>query len=547
MTEEAYLIKSFKIKAFFQKYNLLFLLIVLYFIAEFLVNPIGEFPLNDDWSYSKSVLIFLTKGHIYIGSWCAMTLASHIVWGFAFVKAFGFSFFSLRLSNLISSLIGVIVLYILTYKLSKNKTFAFAASVSLLFNPIYFNLSNTFMTDINFNTWMLLAFYFVFEYFNSRRLIFLLLIFLMSLILVLNRQFGLILPLSFLITSFFVQKDKCLVIVFATCSLIAVYASLKWYESYLILSIPEWSAYKYSGSSVLIDQFFIKKFSYLFSVRYKIVLMSLLIYVSPLAILFLPSLLRKIGKAKFVLIVFLNVIFYIPFLINEPFPYGNVFTNMALGAETFYDDGSKHLYSARFEQMVTILKLVLVVISSSLISMYTLLSLNQLESKKVQHPFKIFLLVTGLNYLCFIFIPESFFDRYLLPLITVLTILLSYLSTNIKLTNWLALPVFLLMFYISVFGTKDYFNLNRIKWKAVESLKREKKIKLQKINGGFEVNCWDDGKDTWWVDYTKLDNFDYFLGYSNQKGFTLYKEFEFQRYFPYKKDKINIFVRDSIK
>jgi len=52
-------------------------------------------------------------------------------------QAFGFSFFVLRLSTLVSSLIGLLVLYKLVSEISKNKLLAFAASLVLLFNPVY--------------------------------------------------------------------------------------------------------------------------------------------------------------------------------------------------------------------------------------------------------------------------------------------------------------------------------------------------------------------------------------------------------------------------
>ena len=44
-----------------------------------------------------------------------------------------------------------------------------------------------------------------------------------------------------------------------------------------------------------------------------------------------------------------------------------------------------------------------------------------------------------------------------------------------------------------------------------------------------------------------LEGYDYLIQFKSEDGFKLYKEYEFQRYFPYRKDKINIFVRTSEK
>ena len=165
-------------KWFFAKYKFQFLILIIFILCEVIVNPIGEFPLNDDWSYAKSVLILLKDGHLNIGNWCAMTLASHLLWGFLFIKCFGFSFTVLRLSTLVSSLIGLLTLNKLVSSISQNKILGLIASLTLLFNPIYFNLSNTFMTDVNFNTLLILAAYFSYLFFEERKPIYFFLFFL---------------------------------------------------------------------------------------------------------------------------------------------------------------------------------------------------------------------------------------------------------------------------------------------------------------------------------------------------------------------------------
>ena len=275
--------------------------------------------------------------------------------------------------------------------------------------------------------------------------------------------------------------------------------------------------------------------------------MCVLFYVSPLALMLLPAFTKKLGILKSCLIIGVNSLLLIPIIIDVPLFYGNVFTNMSLGPETFYDNKAGHLYSKAFGEFMNVLKIILVICSSSVVSMYFLTERIIFSKIKEIQPFQVFLLMVGIGYICSLSITESFFDRYLLPLITLIIIFFSFFVSMLKPKLWLLLPILVLMIYAAVLGTKDYFNMNRAKWKAVDILKNEKSALLQKINAGFEVNCWNDGKYSWFVDYTTLENFDYLIQYSNQTEFTLYKEIEFQRYFPYKKDKINIFVRDSLK
>ena len=155
--------------SFIKKNSYFFSLLGIFLLAELIVNPTGEFPLNDDWSYAKSILTWIKEGRYDLGEWPAMTLVAHLAWGLLFTKIGGFSFFVLRLSTLVSSFIGIWFLFKIIRKISKSALVAFTGSLVLLFNPIYFNLSNTYMTDVNFNTLLLLACYFTINFFENQR------------------------------------------------------------------------------------------------------------------------------------------------------------------------------------------------------------------------------------------------------------------------------------------------------------------------------------------------------------------------------------------
>ena len=74
------------------------------------VDPRGEFPLNDDWAYAWSVKTLLQEGRFQLSDWGAVNLLPQTLWGWLFSVPGGFSFTALRVSTLIASLITLFAL-----------------------------------------------------------------------------------------------------------------------------------------------------------------------------------------------------------------------------------------------------------------------------------------------------------------------------------------------------------------------------------------------------------------------------------------------------
>lgn len=541
-------------RAFVNNHKYYFLLGLIFLVAELLVNPIADLPLNDDWTYGKSVLILKNEGKIDIGAFAAMTLFSHLVWGFAFVKLFGFSFTVLRFSTLISSLIGIFVLNKLLSSITKNKVTAFIGCLVLLFNPLYFNLSNTYMTDVNFNTLLLLCCYFAHRFYETRSLVPFVLVFVMSSLLVLIRQFGIVVPICFTLSVLFMAEKRWLYTGLALVLTCVVYGVFKYYEGYLKGMLVPYASYKFSGqvnpgSSAFWDLFF-----YNLGARYKQILVHLLVYTFPLVLIFSGGIIRRAKKMAAIAVTLLSFTSVYFLLRTEAFPFHNVFTNMSLGAETFYETLSTetknyrpHTFAPDFENCMTVVKYLFSGGTLSLLLLFIIERLGSGERIQVLKPELVFSMSFFCAYVFLILITESYFDRYHLPLISILILLFGFLYRDVSVNYKYTIPLLLGMFYISVFGTKDYLELNRTRWKAYHYLRHEKQIPADKINGGFEVNCWNEGQYNWWYDFLNLDNFDYLIQYRDHSGFKPYKSFEFQRCFPLEKDQINIFVREGIE
>ena len=161
------------------------------------VRPWGEFPLNDDWSYALSVRSLIQDGTFRMTFNTTMTLVTQVLWGALFCLPFGFSFTALRISTLVAGLGGLIAIYLLARELGAGRRITLIAALTMAVNPIYFGLSNTFMTDVPF---VALSAFSIYAFVRSLRrestASYILSIVLVCLA-VLLRQAGLMLPVAF--------------------------------------------------------------------------------------------------------------------------------------------------------------------------------------------------------------------------------------------------------------------------------------------------------------------------------------------------------------
>ena len=73
-------------------------ILAIWFIGAMVINPVGEFPLIDDWAYSRDVHGLLDTGGYRTLGWGPESLVTHVLLGALFCLPTGFSFTALRLS-----------------------------------------------------------------------------------------------------------------------------------------------------------------------------------------------------------------------------------------------------------------------------------------------------------------------------------------------------------------------------------------------------------------------------------------------------------------
>jgi hypothetical protein len=116
----------------------IWLFFLIWLAAIFIVQPLGNFPLNDDWSFGQAVKHLLENHDFRPTGWTAMPLLTNVLWGGLFCLPAGFSFTALRFSTLVAALLGMFGIYSLLKLSRPPEWLALMAALLLGFNPIFF-------------------------------------------------------------------------------------------------------------------------------------------------------------------------------------------------------------------------------------------------------------------------------------------------------------------------------------------------------------------------------------------------------------------------
>lgn len=126
-------------------------------ISYWLVYPIGEYAILDDWIFVKSLEHLHHEGRLDIPDWTPMSLVGHLWWGLLFTKLAGFSFTVTKISVVVAHGIECFTLLWLLRLCNVRPNLALAAVLTLLFQPLHFVHCYMYMTDIPAIAWQLLA------------------------------------------------------------------------------------------------------------------------------------------------------------------------------------------------------------------------------------------------------------------------------------------------------------------------------------------------------------------------------------------------------
>src|SRR5215203_5156582 len=114
--------------------------------AVFLVDPRGNFPLDDDWGVGFTTFTLLQTGRVQFTPFASATAYLQFFWGALWAAAFGETFTVLRLSTLVLSLGSTLIAFSLLRRAGARRELALFGAASLLFHPLFFWASFTSMT-----------------------------------------------------------------------------------------------------------------------------------------------------------------------------------------------------------------------------------------------------------------------------------------------------------------------------------------------------------------------------------------------------------------
>ncbi|MEM3373730.1 MAG: glycosyltransferase family 39 protein [Candidatus Woesearchaeota archaeon] len=496
--------------------NQISILILLFIISIIIVKPIGEFPISDDWAHSLSVKHLINEYKLILNQWSPMTLVFQITYGGMFSKIFGYSFTTLRFSTLILSFICLISFYFLLREFNISQKKSLIATIFLLFNPIYFFLSFTFMTEIPFLTFMILSLLFYTKaikldskfdnFFTDKKnkkthnntykkkiTLYLLLGSLFSSIAFLIRQNGILIFISLLFFLFINRKLN--IRNFVIISFLPIITFFLFYYWYYFIHGPT-TRYLLSSNQLISIKIILRIIVYSFQ---SILIISF--YFSPFIYSYFSDkgysnlfLKQKNKNYHIFFLILLTLFLYIGIILYKNFfndlPYTGVFSFNGIGL----------IYTFNYiPKIFTFIINLFILITASLFIFLFIKFVKKIITEKdnlfFSHKTKninlfnfkdeiIFIYILTFFQFLFIIITPGFFDRYLIPVFPGIII---FFIKNIKKLS--KVFYFLLFFFIlfSIISTKDYFVYNNAKWKLLNFL-LENNISPYKINGGFEFN-----------------------------------------------------------
>lgn len=501
------------------------------------VNPTGDFPLNDDWAYAKDVWHLSQEGKLLLDDWPAMTRLTQIFWGAGWVKLFGFSHEVLRFSTLLLSLVGLMALWKIMVEMGAERRLATLATLVLMINPIYFSLSATFMTDIPFLSLFLWSCYFFLRAGRTDSLRHVAWGAALALLATMLRQFGMAAPLAFVVMWLWKQKislrNVLVAIVPLAISAAAYLIFTKWYEA--TQGLPE----SYGSLDKLLKRIGGKGFYEEVGRRIGLLLFFLGIFLSPITVPFLRQQMSYNGKKLVGWAVGISGMFALSYILAWPkFPLGNVIYNLGIGPKVLKDGAFFiNVYPMLSEGSLSIVKIFGAILGLVFLLGFIPSTIRGFQSKGNLRVQSVFIWTFLLAYLGFLFTDLYFIDRYYIVLVPFVLAIMTQGNVIVPSKKQAMIATVFLVFIagFTLTGTHDYFSWNRARWQAIDYLTKEKNLKPNQMDGGFEYNGWHKpgpfghrtGKSWWWVDEE-----DYIVTFGDMEGFAKEKGFEYVRWLP---------------
>jgi hypothetical protein len=500
----------------------------LWLVMVVLVDPRGNFPLDDDWSYGRSVQALVEDHHFYLTGFTAMPLVAQVIWGALFSLPAGFSFTALRLSTLVLGLAGILAIYFLLREARASRGVAFLGALGVACNPLYCLLAFTFMTDVPFVAVSSLALLFLVRGASRGRDRDLLLGVLFGGTALLIRQPALLIFVAFGVAYLATRGVSRRSVVTAVAPAAVAGAGLLAYRRLLeaTIGVPVLYGRPYDPLNEAAASAFDAAGQFLDRIGVAFVYLGL--FLLPLAIVVSTRRLLLL-TAPLVGAVMVGLVWADKLM---PLSGNIVYDEVGLGPPLLRDVyilGLPHLERAPRE--VWIIVTAAGVAGALLIVEQLALTILGLARRLSLAP--VLGLVGLALYLVSIAI-AGYLDRYLVFALPFALLCVAAPARG----RWrtVAAGVVLAVYAaVSVAGTHDYLSWNRARWSALDDL-TARGVSYREIDGGFEFNGWygydpsyreTPGKSGWWVYGDR-----YVLSFGPLPGFEVMARYRYRRWLP---------------
>ena len=461
-----------------------------------LVNPLGDFPLNDDWAYGQNTRALAVDNRLFFSDWPAMTLIAHTVWGALFAKIFGFSFTVLRFSNLLLGASGILAFYRLLQWSGASRRMTWFAVLVLAFNPLWLVLANSYMTDVPFVSVLLWSVFFFLRVLEQPAPRWLATATFFALWACLIRQLGLLVPGVFFLLSLYYRPFSIRNVVSALLPFALCFAGVTLFTEWLRATgqLPD----SFTGLDHLVRN--VRENPKIWSAmveRSGLTLLTVGLFLLPVSVSAIRS---RPALRQYGVWVLPALGAWCMWLARDQFPQGNVFYNLGLGPKLLKDafwnpDAGPQLPGPAFT---------VVTLAAAAGAGLLLLSLSPRHSAVLRNSMiRSFSLWFCAVYLFFIGANWLLIDRYLLVFVP---FLLLFLATVYREYTKAGIALLGLLSLFSVAATHDYLAWNRARWQVLGQLHDRGATPLR-TDGGFEYNGWNNavptsqrvpGLKSWW-------------------------------------------------
>ncbi len=505
-------------------------ILLVWAVAVSFIDPRGEFMVNDDWSFVK-IFEGLEHGKMIATGWGpgGPSAIVHVLWGKLFTSITGFSLTNLRLSVIFIGIIGSLGIFQLLLLAGVSSRIALTGALTVVLNPLFMAESFSFMTDVTFASLLSFAVLFVYLGVENNQPALLIVGLVFSLMSILTRQIGIVLPLGLLLASVLHPKGRRMGV--AKIALLTVF-----------ISIVPWLIYEFFlhevGSTPLTEHDVIRN---IIAIPMKMGLENYLTRLFSLFILvgigytsfFLFPLVaagyRRFAKVRLLRVAVVGAtVFFVLFELG--IILGTIHPPVTLHRNVIFDFGIgpillKDTYVLGIQRTVTLpatlyYLIVYVSVISGIVLVYSAIKFCvDLVSSYLKNQDCPFTFVSSLTLACSVIYwgiigITGFHDRYLIPLVILLVLWLScaYLKGAEVVEDRRAIAVsaiaLVILGGITLVAVHDFMETKRTILKAQDYVINELHTQPCDFDGGFEFNgyhCYDksynSGSDRswWWV------------------------------------------------